>query len=68
VPLSFAITAPVTSAIGARNTFVFAGVLGAGVTLAFLFLPGVREVEGAGGAGALGGRLGEGVPGYPAAA
>lgn len=45
VPLSFAITAPVAAAIGARNTFVFAGVLGAGITLAFLFLPGVRDAE-----------------------
>ncbi len=46
VPLSFAITAPVAAAIGARDTFVLAGVLGAGVTLAFLFLPGVRDAEG----------------------
>jgi hypothetical protein len=45
VPLSFAITGPISAAIGARNTFIFAGVLGAGVTLAFLFLPGVRQVE-----------------------
>jgi hypothetical protein len=46
VPLSFAITAPVSGAIGAQNTFLLAGVLGAAVTLAFLFLPGVRDVEG----------------------
>ena len=45
VPLSFAICAPVAAAIGARNTFVLAGVLGAGVTLVFLFIPGVRDAE-----------------------
>jgi hypothetical protein len=45
VPLSFAITAPLAAAIGAGNTFILAGVLGAGVTLAFLFMPGVRDVE-----------------------
>ena len=42
VPLSFAVVAPVTAAIGARNTFLLAGGLGAAVTLAFLFVPGVR--------------------------
>jgi len=46
VPLSFAVTAPVAAAIGARNTFLLAGVLGAAVTLGFLFVPGVRDVEG----------------------
>ncbi len=45
VPLSFAITAPVAAAIGGRNTFVLAGVLGAAVTMAFLFLPGVRDAQ-----------------------
>jgi MFS family permease len=45
VPLSFAITAPVAAAIGARNTLLVAGVLGAAVTLAFLLVPGVRDVE-----------------------
>ena len=47
VPLSFAIVAPVASVVGARNTFVLAGGLGAAVTLAFLFVPGVRDVEAA---------------------
>ncbi|MFP5317738.1 MAG: MFS transporter [Acidimicrobiia bacterium] len=42
VPLSFAVVAPVTALIGARNTFLVAGALGAAVTLAFLFVPGVR--------------------------
>ena len=46
VPLSFAVVAPLTAAIGARNTFLVAGTLGAAVTLAFLFVPGVRQVDG----------------------
>ena len=45
VPLSFAITAPVAAVFGARATLVGAGVLGAIVTLGFLFLPGMRDVE-----------------------
>jgi len=45
VPLSFALTAPVAAAIGARATLVVAGVLGAAVTFAALFLPGMRRVE-----------------------
>ena len=45
VPLSFAITAPVAGLIGARGTFLLAGLLGSAVTLAFLFLPGMRAVR-----------------------
>ena len=45
VPLSFALTAPVAAAIGARATLVGAGVIGAAVTLAALFLPGMRTLE-----------------------
>jgi len=45
VPLSFAVTAPLAAAIGARGTFLVAGVLGSALTLACLFLPGMREVE-----------------------
>ena len=45
VPLSFAIVAPVAAVIGARNTFMLAGGLGAAVTLAFLCVPGVRSVD-----------------------
>ncbi|MEV0131513.1 MFS transporter [Dactylosporangium sp. NPDC050688] len=42
VPLSYAMAAPVASAIGVQSTLVGAGVLGAVVTFAFLFLPGMR--------------------------
>lgn len=45
VPLSFAVVAPVTAVIGARHTLMVAGGLGAAVTLAFLFVPGVRDVD-----------------------
>jgi MFS family permease len=45
VPVSFALTGPVAAAIGARTTLVLAGVLGGIVTLAGLFLPGMRRVE-----------------------
>ena len=42
VPVSYAVTAPVAAVFGARETLVGAGVLGAVVTLGFLFVPGVR--------------------------
>jgi MFS family permease len=45
LPLSYALAAPVAAALGVRRTFIGAGVLGAAVTLVFLFLPGVRSVE-----------------------
>jgi MFS family permease len=45
LPLSFALTAPVTGILGPRLTLVGAGVGGAAVTLAALFLPGMRAVE-----------------------
>jgi DHA3 family tetracycline resistance protein-like MFS transporter len=46
LPLSFALTAPVSAAIGIRATLVGAGVLGAVVTLSALLVPGMRAVEG----------------------
>jgi Transmembrane secretion effector len=46
LPVSFALTGPVSSVIGARATLVWAGVAGSVVTLAALFLPGMRAVEG----------------------
>ncbi|GGM81895.1 MFS transporter [Dactylosporangium sucinum] len=46
VPLSYALAAPVATAIGVRETLIGAGVLGAAVTLAFLYLPGMRTPRG----------------------
>ncbi|MGI5247410.1 MFS transporter [Dactylosporangium sp. CA-139066] len=43
VPLSYALAAPVANAIGVQNTLIGAGVLGAAVTFAFLYLPGMRS-------------------------
>jgi DHA3 family tetracycline resistance protein-like MFS transporter len=45
LPLSFALTGPVAAAAGAQTTLVAAGTAGAAVTLAALFLPGMRDVE-----------------------
>lgn len=45
LPVSFALTGPVAGLIGARATLVAAGLLGAVVTFAFLFLPGMRAIE-----------------------
>ena len=45
LPLSFALTGPVAGLIGARATLVGAGVLGGIVTIAALFLPGMRSIE-----------------------
>jgi MFS family permease len=47
LPLSFALTAPAAHLLGARETMIGAGVLGAAVTLAALFIPGMRDVDGA---------------------
>jgi DHA3 family tetracycline resistance protein-like MFS transporter len=45
LPLSFALTGPVNAAIGARATLIGAGLLGAIVTLAALYVPGMRTLE-----------------------
>jgi len=45
VPISYAFTGPVAGALGAQPTLVAAGLIGGAVTLAFLFLPGLRDVE-----------------------
>jgi Transmembrane secretion effector len=45
LPLSYALTAPVAEALGARRTLVLAGVLGAAVTLGFLFIPGMQAQD-----------------------
>jgi hypothetical protein len=47
LPLSFALTGPVSEAIGVRETLVAAGLLGAVATAAALLVPGVRAIEGA---------------------
>jgi MFS family permease len=47
LPLSFALTGPVSAALGAQETLIAAGAIGAVVTLAALFLPGMRAIEGA---------------------
>ncbi len=43
LPVSFALTAPVSLLVGARSTLVVAGVAGAAVTLGGLLLPGMRS-------------------------
>jgi hypothetical protein len=45
VPVSFALTGPVSHALGAQTTLVAAGIAAAAVTIAFLFVPGVRDTE-----------------------
>lgn len=45
VPVSYAVTAPAAAAFGVRATLVGAGVLGAAVTLSFLYVPGVRAPD-----------------------
>lgn len=50
LPLSFALTGPVSGAIGVQATLIGAAAIGGAVTFAALFLPGMREVEGAGAA------------------
>jgi len=45
LPLSFALTAPVAAAVGARATLVGAAAIGGAITLGALFLPGLRDVE-----------------------
>jgi MFS family permease len=49
LPISFALTAPVAAALGVRATLVGAGLLGAAITLAALFLPGMTAIEGVSG-------------------
>jgi DHA3 family tetracycline resistance protein-like MFS transporter len=46
LPISFALTAPVAAALGVRATLIGAGLVGAAITLAALFLPGMTAIEG----------------------
>jgi len=48
LPVSFALTGPVSSAIGVQTTLVGAGIIGGIVTFAALLIPGMRAVEGLG--------------------
>ena len=45
LPLSYAMAAPVAAAFGVQRTLVAVGVLGALVTVAFLYLPGMRAAQ-----------------------
>ncbi len=45
VPISYAVTAPVAAVFGVRETLLGAGVVGALVTVGFLFVPGVRAPD-----------------------
>jgi len=45
LPISFALTAPLSAALGVRATLIGAGVAGAAVTLGGLMLPGMRAVD-----------------------
>jgi hypothetical protein len=45
LPLSFALTAPVAGAVGARTTLLGAAVVGAVVTFGAYCLPGMRAIE-----------------------
>jgi len=45
LPLSLALTGPMSAAVGVRATLIGAGVLGAAATLGGLLLPGMRRVD-----------------------
>ena len=47
LPLSFALTGPVSSVLGVQGTLIAGGVVGGAVTFAALLLPGMRDIEGA---------------------
>jgi len=48
VPLSFALVGPAASAFGVDETLIAAGVLGAGLTMVFMYVRGARDPERAG--------------------
>jgi DHA3 family tetracycline resistance protein-like MFS transporter len=45
LPVSFALTAPVSAMVGVRTTLIAAGLAGAAVTLGGLLLPGMRRAD-----------------------
>src|ERR1700689_577873 len=57
LPLSLALTGPVSATLGVRNTLIGAGLLGAVATLSGLLLPGMRQEDYAWGGGAASGAL-----------
>ena len=46
LPLSFALTGPVSSVLGVQGTLIAGGVVGGAVTFGALLLPGMRAIEG----------------------
>ncbi|HTX12030.1 MAG TPA: MFS transporter [Solirubrobacteraceae bacterium] len=52
LPLSYALTGPVSAAVGVRTTMIGAGVLGAVVTFVPLLIPSVRRMDDSGAASA----------------
>ena len=45
VPLSFAVVGPAAAAFGVDATLIGAGLIGAAITIAFMFYPGARAPE-----------------------
>jgi MFS family permease len=45
LPVSLALTGPVSAVLGVRTTLIAAGVIGAAVTLGGLMLPGMRDID-----------------------
>jgi MFS family permease len=45
IPLSFAVTGPISERIGPEATLIAAGLAGGSLVFAFLFIPGVRDPE-----------------------
>jgi DHA3 family tetracycline resistance protein-like MFS transporter len=46
LPVSFALTAPLSATLGVRTTLISAGLVGAAATLGGLLLPGMRALDG----------------------
>jgi DHA3 family tetracycline resistance protein-like MFS transporter len=44
-PISFALIGPIADAVGVQETLVAAGLIGSVITISFLFLPGMRDLE-----------------------
>lgn len=45
LPVSFALSGPISEWIGLETTFIWSGILGTAATLGFLLLPGIRDTE-----------------------